>query len=204
MRTTVEASGIVALVAVAAAVGALVYLHVAPTGFSPVRNAVSQYGISPYRAWYRVMTVSMGVAGATLAVGLGEALRGQGAGVVVALVVAFSVCRLAISWFSMDEPGTARTATGATHGLLAVVTFLSAAIAAIRLCRVLDAGTRWQSLAEVSRGLGWAMVACFALIFFSRLSPELRRVFGASERALYLAILAWLTLFAVACATLHA
>jgi len=47
------------------------------------------------------------------------------------------------------------------------------------------------------------MVACFGLMFLSRLSPELRRAFGAIERALYVCILAWLTIFAVACARGH-
>ena len=37
------------LAAVAVAVGALVTLHVLPTGLSPVRDAVSHYGITRYR-----------------------------------------------------------------------------------------------------------------------------------------------------------
>jgi hypothetical protein len=199
----IVAAGAVSIVGTAAALAALVYLHVAPTGLSPIRNPVSQYGISSHRGWYRVLTISMGVAGASLAVGLGEALRGQRVGIVVGLLSAFAVCRLAISWFPMDVPGSPRTSTGALHGVLAIVTFLAAAIGAIRLCKVLDAGTRFASLSNLSRGLGWAMVVCFALLFFSRLSPELRRVFGAVERLLYVAILVWLSVFAVACVSLR-
>ena len=59
------------------------------------------------------------------------------------------------------------------------------------------------TLASTSRVLGWLMVACFALLFFARLAPDLRRYFGASERALYAAILAWLVVIGIACATGH-
>lgn len=201
MSATVEVAGAVSLVGVGSAVVALAYLHVAPTGLSPVRNAVSQYGISSYRWGYRLMTISMAIAGGALAIALHGALRGSGVAVVLVLLGVFSLARLAISWFPMDAPGADRTTTGAVHGLLAVGTFVSVAIAAIRLCRVLEGDAARTTLADVSRGLGWAMVVCVGTLVLTRIGPDLRRAFGAIERALYVAIIAWLVVIGVACAT---
>jgi hypothetical protein len=201
VTSTAELAGAVSLAGTACALGALVYLHLAPTGLSPLRHPVSQYGISPYRAWYRVMTIAMGVAGAGIATAL--ATDSSRFDQVVALLAIFAACRIAISWFPMDAPGTPPTSTGRVHGLLAIATFGSVAIAAIRLCKRLEVNPLLTTLASTSRILGWLMVACFALLFFARLSPDLRRYFGASERGLYAAILAWLVVMAIACASGH-
>lgn len=198
---TVELVGAISLGGTTIAIGALSYLHVARTGLSPLRNAVSQYGISAYRAWYRVMTISMGVAGAGIAVAL-AAVASRYDEVVVLLSI-FSACRLAISWFPMDAPGTERTGTGTAHGVLAIATFGSIAAAAIRLSRQLEVDPRLDAIASASRALGWLMVACVALLFFARLSPDLRRSFGASERALYVLMFVWLLVLGVACASGH-
>jgi len=201
--STAEVAGAASLAGTAVAIGALAYLHVARTGLSPLHDAVSRFGITSYRAWYRVMTIAMGVAGAGIAVALGSAGLGSGATTVVALVAVFSACRLAISWFPMDAPGSPRTSTGQAHGLLAIVTFASVGAAAIRLCRVLEVDPRLDALANTSRILGWATVVFLVLLFLSRLAPELRRYFGATERLLYLAILIWLVVIGTACATGH-
>jgi Protein of unknown function (DUF998) len=200
VSATVEIAGAVALAGVAGAVCALTYLHVAPTGLSPVRNAVSQYGISPYRLGYRLMTISMAVSGAAVAIAL-VAAHVEGIATVVTLLAVFAIARLVISWFPMDQPGTERTSTGSAHGLLAIATFVSASIAAIRLCRALQTDAAWSTIAGVSRGLGWAMSACIVLMVLSRGSPELRRGFGAVERLLYVAIISWLVVLGVAAAS---
>jgi len=44
----IEVAGAVALLALAVVVASLVYLDLEPTGPSPVRNAVSQYGTTSY------------------------------------------------------------------------------------------------------------------------------------------------------------
>jgi hypothetical protein len=200
---TAQVAGAVSLAGTSVALGALCALHVARTGLSPLRDAVSRYGISPSRAWYRVMTIAMGVAGAGIAVALVSVRLGGRATTVVALVAIFSACRLVISWFPMDAPGSPRTTTGTVHGLLAIGTFVSIAAAAIRLCRVLELDPRLDTVANASKVLGWVMAALVLLLFLARLAPELRRSFGATERLLYLAILVWLAVIGTACATGH-
>ena len=83
----VTAAGIVALLALAVTVASLAWLRLQPTGLSAMRNAVSQYGISSFRAGYRVATIAFGAAGLALAAGIGQALGGRGLAVVILLVV---------------------------------------------------------------------------------------------------------------------
>jgi hypothetical protein len=194
------AAGIVALVALAAVIGSLAYLHLAPTGLSPIRNAVSQYGITPYRSGYRVATIAFAAAGAALALAISHALPGTGrTRLVIAMLIVFAIARALISWFPMDEPGTPRTATGRRHGLLAIAAFAAATIAAFRLGSALAHGGRWHSLATVSTALGWAMLACLLAVALVRGAPALRERFGAIERGFYLAAIAWFAVFSVAC-----
>ncbi|MGO9962772.1 MAG: DUF998 domain-containing protein [Acidimicrobiales bacterium] len=193
-------AGVVALVALATVLVALGYLHLAPTGLSPVRNAVSQYGITRFRAGYRVATIAFAVAGIALAVGIDRVASKDGREEVVVLLLLFALARGAISWFPMDAPGAARTSTGQVHGLLALVAFASAATAALRLGTVLSHGARWRPLAPVSSALGWAMVACLLGILFARSFPSLRARFGAIERGFYVSAIAWFAVFASACA----
>ncbi|HEX2702474.1 MAG TPA: DUF998 domain-containing protein [Solirubrobacteraceae bacterium] len=193
-------AGVIALVALAAVIASLGYLHLAPTGLSPVRNAVSQYGITSFRAGYRVATIAFALAALALAFGLHRALQGDGQlRLVVVLLIVFAIARALITWFPMDAPGTPHTTTGARHGMLAIVAFAAATIAALRLGSTLSRGMRWHSLAPVSSALGWAMLACLLAMALARGAPALRERFGAIERAFYLAAIAWFGVFGVAC-----
>jgi hypothetical protein len=195
------AYGIVALAALAVVVASLAYLHIAPTGLSPLRNPVSQYGITPFRAGYRVATIAFALAGVALALGLHRALRANThLGVVVVMLFVFALARALISWFPMDTPGAPPTPTGRRHGLLAIVAFGATTIAAFRLASALSHGGRWHSLATVSSVLGWAMLVSLLALTLSRGVPALRERFGAIERCFYLSAIAWFAVFAVACA----
>jgi Protein of unknown function (DUF998) len=197
----IVAAGVVALVALAAVVASLTYLHVEPTGLSPVRNAVSQYGISDYKAGYRAATIAFAVAGLALATGLHRELSGRGAKLVVLLLVIFAIARAAISWFPMDAPGAERTSTGSIHGVLAIVAFGAATAAALKLGSVLSGSAHWRSLGPVSVALGWAMIAFLLGMMLTRSVPWVRARFGAIERGFYVAAIAWFAVFAVACVT---
>ncbi|MGA3354501.1 MAG: DUF998 domain-containing protein [Acidimicrobiales bacterium] len=193
-------AGVISLLALAAVVVSLGYLHLEPTGLSPVRNAVSQYGITSFRAGYRVATIAFGLSGVALASGVDRAVSGRGRSLVVGLLVVFAAARFAIGWFPMDAPGAARTQTGQTHGLLALFAFASATIAAFRLGGVLSQEQRWHSLATVSTALGFAMAACLVGLGLARSIPAARTRFGAIERGFYVSAIAWFAVFSFACA----
>ncbi|HLK44717.1 MAG TPA: hypothetical protein VKT18_01955, partial [Acidimicrobiales bacterium] len=74
-------TGAVAVAGAVVSLGALVVLHLVATGLSPITNPVSQYGITRYRAGYRVQTIAMGVA--ALACGLGVSRLALGGSLVV-------------------------------------------------------------------------------------------------------------------------
>jgi len=123
---------VISLLAVAVVIASLTWLHLQSTGLSPVRNAVSQYGITPFGAGYRVATIAFALAGLALAIGIDRAISGQGRTPVITLLVVFAAARGAISWFPVNAPGAPRTSTGSVHGLLALAAFGSLAYAALR------------------------------------------------------------------------
>jgi Protein of unknown function (DUF998) len=192
------AAGVVCLAATAVGVGAIVVLHLLPTGLSPMRNAVSQYGITRYRLGYRIQTISLGVAGAAAAVGIAEAAPGRGRLVLVLLGV-FAVARLAISWFPMDAPGSEPTSDGRAHGLLAIATFLAIIVAAARLPQLVHTIGGWHGVATASVVIAWAMVASMvAMIASRRTAGSGSGYFGMAERVLYVAIVVWLIAVGIA------
>ena len=193
------AAGILALLGLAVTVASLAWLQLQPTKLSPVRDPVSEYGITSFRAGYRVATIAFGAAGLALAAGIGQALGGRGLAVVILLVV-FAITRAAISWFPMDVPGAKWTHTGWIHFVLAFVAFASVLAAASVLGAVLSHPGSWHALAPVSTALGWALTACLALFGLAQTVPALRAWSGVIERGFYLFAITWCAVFAVACA----
>lgn len=168
--------------------GALLALHLWPTGLSPIRDPVSRYGISRYRTGYRIQTLAY--AGAGLGATLGLAALPASSALPVALCAIYTAARASISWFPMDAPGAPRTSTGRRHELLAIAAFLSLAIAAAALPRTLQRGDADPTLAATSGALAVLMfIALFAMSLDRRIGS---RHFGLLERAFYLAMTAWL------------
>jgi len=178
------ALAVAAIVFAAACVACLVVLHVSPTGYSPVRNAVSEYGVGAYAGWYRAQAAFAGLAAACLAAALAHDLDPVPRRV-VALLVVFSVARVAIGFFPTDLVGSAeRTRTGAVHLLLAAAAFASIAWAASALPRS-EHGTRW---------LGYAMVVTALGTGAAVRSVAVRPILGLIERCFYAAFLTWIFL----------
>jgi hypothetical protein len=190
-------SGVVVAAGSAVAFSALVTLHVLPTGLSPIRNAVSQYGISRYWIGYRVATIALGIAGLAAALGISASLSGT-TSLVIALLVVFGLARLIISWFPMDEPGSERTSSGHAHGLIALTTFAAVAIAAARLGSLLSNTGQWHAEAKSVQALGWVLVIVALGMVFSGRTLGSVKVFGAVERLFYLAIFAFMAVVATA------
>jgi hypothetical protein len=193
---TILLAGIVAIVGVAVTVASLVYLHVVPTGLSPIRNAVSEYGISPYRRWYRVATIALGIAGLATAVSLHTALVGTLRAVV--LLIVFGAARLVISWSPMDAIGSPRTRHGRLHNLLAIAAFGSATAAGFLAAGPIASDSQWSAYSLAAAIFTWIMAAGgLGVILSVRLAP-IRRYFGALERTIYVGIIGWITVLAIA------
>lgn len=160
------------LIAGGVAVGgvALIALHLLPTGLSPVRNAVSQYGISRYRSGYRVQTIGHAVAGAGAAVGV-AALPGRGT---VPIVL---------------------SRTGGRHGLLAAAAFGSVALAAAGVSRLLGRDGIDPAMGVLSGALAVVMLGTLLAMAMDRRAGAAH--FGLIERGFYLAVTVWLVALCV-------
>lgn len=174
-------------------VTSLVVLHLLPTGLSPIRNPVSQYGISRYRAGYRSMSIAYGVAGLGAAIGIAS-LPGSPAFTVL-LCIIFAACRAVISWYPMDEPGSQRTITGRRHGLLAIAAFLAIALASRQFAALLNQNNAQPGLATASNVCGLVMLVSLIITVFVRRGGL--PWFGAVERVFYLGATSWLVVVAV-------
>lgn len=178
----------------AVGIGALIVLHLAPTGLSALRNAVSQYGITSYRGGYRVQTIGYAVAGLGAAIGV-STLPGPVA-IPVGLCVIFAVARALISWYPMDAPGAEPTATGRRHGALAAAAFVGAGLAAWQLARLLQRDSLHPAVAATSTALAAVMALALVAMVTSRRTGR-REYFGLIERGFYLSMTAWLATVAV-------
>jgi hypothetical protein len=193
----VTAIAAISLLGVFVCLGCLIYLHVAPTGLNPMHDPVSQYGITDYFTFYRAAALSLGVAALTLAVALIEALtEANAAGIVFLLILGFA--RLTIGWVPMDAPGAARTSTGLRHNLLATAFFASATVAAFLFTGSFADDAALSGIAPASAVLAWAMAVFSVLILVTSLVGPLKRFFGLVERLLYVAVLAWVAMVAIA------
>jgi len=194
MMATIALSALAAL-AVAVGAAALLRAHLAPTGYSPIRDAVSDYGVgSSSRSYYRVLVVGLGV-GALL---FAAALWHYGGTSGVLWLAAFAVARLAIAYFPTDLPDGRSTATGRVHRFLAIAAFATIAFAAPLVSNSLAEHHVWQGLGGTLRLL--ANLVSFAAIatLFVGVVPNLRRrIFGLVERAFYAAAIAWLLVGAI-------
>ena len=163
----------------------LIRLHLLPTGLKPMRDAVSDYGRTPYHRNYRAMVALFGVSGALLALGL----RADTDATSLYWLWIFAGCRVAIAWFMTDENPPA-TVQGRIHAILAAGAFASIALA--------GANVRWTGEVAAMAPLGTAVWITAIVTLVSLLIPRVRTVlFGVAERALYLATIVWLLTAAV-------
>ena len=196
MDGTLVALGVLALVCLAVGIGALVVLHVVPTGLSPVRDAVSDYGAGRYAWGYRTLVVAIGAAAAAEAVGFSTDGSAGTAGIVWLAV--YAVSRVAIAWTPTDLPGAPRTPTGRLHALLAITAFTAIAVATSTIPGDLPGGPPWGDWADLLGTLGTLVVVTAVGTAVTIVVPPFRRVFGLVERLLYVTSLAWLLVAAVA------
>jgi hypothetical protein len=156
-----------------------VFLHFLPTGYDPVRNAVSDYGVGRYRIWHRIAVISLAASGfATAAASFGTTKPEPT--VVIVFLIVFATARVLIPLFPTDVEGQPLTRTGRIHWALAITAFAALAAAAgfFRGTRLDDA-------------IGWVVIGTAVFMIFTLLAPRLRRILGLAERLFYLSMICW-------------
>jgi hypothetical protein len=101
-----EVFSVVAALATVVQACALVVLHFLPTGYDPVRDAVSDYGVGPYRGWFWLQTIGGGVGCLALGIALTQLHPFTPTQAVVALVVT-----AAAGFSSRSSPPTSTAAS---------------------------------------------------------------------------------------------
>lgn len=171
--------GIVAVVGAVICLGSITLLHMLPTGYNPVRNAVSDYGVGRYRRWYHTALVALAAASFAMAIASAGSIKPEPVSV-ICFLVAFGVARILISLFPTDIEGQQPTRTGRIHMVLAIVAFASVASAA-----GFFEGTAIDNI------LGWVVVATAISSLVGLVWSRLKPIFGLLERLFYLSIIGW-------------
>lgn len=151
----------------------IVLLHFLPTGYDPIRNAVSDYGVGRYRIWHGIAVVSLAAAGFATAIASSEGIRPEPASV-IAFLSEFTIARILIPLFPTDLEGQPHTRTGRVHWVLAIVSFGSLAAAAGSF-----KGTGLDAV------IGWVVVCTAVLTILMLCVRRFRRIFGLVERLFY-------------------
>jgi hypothetical protein len=171
-------------------------LHVLPTGYNPVHNAVSDYGVGRYAPLFRVSLWAGSVAVAALPIGLS---LGVGAPPLASSDLVFlglvAVSRVGESLFPTTVEGERLTRAGALHYVFAIVTFGFTYTAISGLTPVLARLHPWHTDKGLLTWLAGATLVGLILVV-ATLLPRLRRIFGLCERFFLLVTYAWLVLVA--------
>jgi hypothetical protein len=192
-----EGFSIVAALATAVQAAALIALHVLPTGYDPVRDAVSDYGIGSYRGWFWLQAVAGGVGCIALAIALALLHPFTPTQAVVALIVA-GVARFLIPFFATDQHGSRfQTAHGAVHMILAVIAFGGLVWAATALWSTLSHYPAWQGVEGALTIIPWIMLGTVIAVVLAIRGPRLKPFFGIFERLFYLSSITWVLIVAI-------
>jgi hypothetical protein len=172
-------------------------LHFLPTGYNPIRHAVSDYAIGKYSPLFRVSLWSSSLGMLTLAVGLamgvGSPLLANRDLVFLGLI---ALTRIAMSLFPTDLEGKRLTRTGILHYVFAILTFAFVYNVISNLTPLLDTLNPWQEVKVPLTWLAWAVLPALVLVVITMFRP-LRRIFGLFERLFLLITNGWFILVAL-------
>ena len=188
----VETLGIIAAVAMAVSTGALLLLHLLPTGYNPIRDAVSDYAIGSYRALFWTFVIAGAVSGFALAIALSQSRPSKPA-LAVAMLLLSAAARVLIPVFPTDQDGSRfQTRKGTIHMILAVAIFASIAIAASDLGDTLRHQPAWHAVYGLVAGwLPWLITITASATGIAMIGPRLKRIFGLIERSYYASSIVW-------------
>ena len=193
----VEAFSIVAAIFTAFQATSLIVLHLLPTGYNPVSDAVSDYGVGPYRGWFWSQAVSGGLACLALGIALAGLHPFTPTQAVVALIVT-AVSRFLIPFFATDQGGSRfQTLHGTIHMILAVLAFGGLIWAATGLWGTLKHYPAWHGAESFLTIVPWVMLGSVVALLLAMIGPRLHPFFGVFERLFYLSSLAWMLVVAI-------
>jgi hypothetical protein len=172
-------------------------LHVLPTGYQPIRHAVSDYAVGGYGHVFKagLWLSSAGVLALAIALALKPGAPPLAESQLVFLfVVPFT--RVGMAYFPTDLEGQKLTRNGRLHYLFAVASFAFTYAAIAGMTPRLGALPGWQPVAGLLGVLHWIVLIALILLVVT-LIPRLRRIFGLFERAFLVSTNVWFVVVAV-------
>ncbi|TDW93530.1 uncharacterized protein DUF998 [Kribbella pratensis] len=168
-----------------------VALHLLPTGYHPVRHAVSDYGVGRYARLFRWALVLSSAGILALAAGLGFE-PGTPTVTVLQLVFLFliPVTRVGMLKFPTDLEGQRLTNSGRLHYAFAVAAFALTYSAIAGLTPELEPVGAWEPVGGFLSVLRMIALVSLVLLVIA-LVPRLRKVFGLFERGFLLSTNLW-------------
>jgi hypothetical protein len=169
-------------------------LHILPTGYHPVRNAVSDYAVGNFGPLFRVALWSSSIGVVTLAIGLatGVGMPPLAERDIIFLVL-IAVARVAMSLFPTDIEGKRLTFIGLLHYVFAILAFTFTYMAISHFTPVLQTLNPWQQAKEPLGWLAQFVTPALVLVVITMFRP-LRRFFGLFERLFLLSTNIWFLL----------
>jgi hypothetical protein len=193
----VRAFGVIALLAVSLQSVLLVTLHVLPTKYDPVHDAISDYGVGEFRGYFWAQLVAGGSACIALALSLGS-LHPFVPTLAVVMLVANGAARFLMPAFPTDQSGSRfQTAKGRVHMLLALVAFGGVAAAATSLGGLPSHYADWQGAKSLIDTLGWVVLAGAIACALALVGPRLKRIFGLIERLFTASAIVWIGVISI-------
>ena len=180
----------------AAVLSMLIALHVLQPRYSPLSNAVSDYGIGPTAGIFRLY-LWLGIGAIVLLAGLTHAVTHPAFPAAVPLCLALLVpARLGIMAFPTDPAGRQLSRTGMLHYLFAIAGFALVYMTIDKATPVLVAAPEPALPPALWVGLKWISAATLAAVVLTMVRP-LRVVFGLAERAFITTYSLWFLLIAL-------
>jgi hypothetical protein len=171
--------------------------HLLPTGYDPIRNSVSDYGVGRYGYLFRIGLWVSSTGVLALAVAL---LRGVGfpplAGRDLVYLLLVPVTRIGMTLFPTSLEGRRLGRTGVAHYLFAIAAFTFTYLVMSGTTSVLQDLGAPQWLRRPLGWTSWAVAPELFLVVVCMVGP-MRRVFGLVERLFLLTTNLWFVLVAL-------
>lgn len=160
----------------------VLFLHLAPTGYDPIRQAVSDYAVGPFGVFMAIGFFGGGVGVAALGVALLLAASPSRAfNVGTALVLVAGISLFLVGLFPTDLEGSATTFHGMVHSVLSQVVFSLGPIGMLLISFCY--GKRWFGVSILIYAVTGAFLA-------ANLALSLGQT-GIAERFFILFLLCW-------------
>ncbi|MGD0804625.1 MAG: DUF998 domain-containing protein [Candidatus Bathyarchaeia archaeon] len=174
---------------------AVLILHALPTGYSPLNQAVSDYGVGQYAWLMDTAFIAIGIGTVSLAISLSKFTLGSYGGFGVRSLYVSGVCFFLVGFFPTDLEGTSVTFVGAMHTLLSVIVFLGNILAALTISRGFLLSEPLRPFYKSSLILAVAEVVILVITKpFMEPSASIR---GLAERAFIFSFYLWLLLASI-------